>query len=63
MRMGKMRMDNMMKMDIGPAMACFVAEYGKDSRAYTATFDDSGKWEMSVRSSDTGKVIARFKQD
>jgi len=56
-------MDNMMKMDIGSAMVCFVAEYGKDSRVYTATFDDSGKWEMSVRSSDTGKVIARFKQD
>ena len=62
-KMARTRMDNMMKMDIGPAMVCFVAEYGKHDRAYTVTFNDNGKWEMSVKSFDGGGVVARFKQD
>ena len=64
-------MDNAMKQDIGPAMAEIVAQYGRDGRVYSVTFTDPdplkwldlGKWRITVMSTDTGKVIARFTQD
>lgn len=55
--------EHAMTLDVGPALATIVKVYGKDSRVYTVTFDDNGKWSVSVKSSDTGKVFARFAQD
>jgi hypothetical protein len=52
-----------MTLDVGPALAVLVSVYGKDSRVYTVTFDDDGKWNISVKSADTGKTFARFAKD
>jgi hypothetical protein len=46
----------------GHALAVMVYRYGKDGREYSTTFDDAGKWCITVRTDD-GKVIARFAQD
>lgn len=55
--------EHAMTLDVGPALAVLVKVYGKDSRCYTVTFADNGKWSISIKSSDTGKVFARFAQD
>jgi hypothetical protein len=56
--------DLAMTLDVGPALAILVSVYGKDSRVYSVTFDESnGKWCISAMSTDTGKVISRFTQN
>jgi hypothetical protein len=54
--------DHAMTLNVGGAIDILVRTYGLDGRTYTATFDDSGKWCISVRA-DNGSVIARFNQD
>ena len=59
----QLQAEHAMTLDVGPALAVLVSVYGKDSRVYTVTFDDDGKWSISIKSADTGKTFARFGQD
>lgn len=61
--MSQALVDVAMTLDIGPALTILAEVYGKDNRTYTVTFTDDGKWSVSVKSTDTGKVFARYAQD
>ena len=54
--------DHAMTLSVGDALTKLVQVYGKDSRIYEVTFDDT-KWVITVRTTYKNAVIARFTQD
>lgn len=47
-------------MKLSEALDTLVKRFGRDSRVYSVTFDDNGKWRIAVMSTDNGAFLERF---